>query len=113
MTSTLASVAAARGSLTIVTPRSAAALAPVGADSTVGSYACTVAPAASRACTIATLGESRRSSVPALNVRPSTPTVTPRNPAPGGRPAAARTLATIRRRCSSLTSMTPFISVKS
>ena len=76
-TSTSAPAAAAYGSPTSSMP---ARLAPwaLGAAPTVGSKARTVAPLASRLRTIVRHGDSRRSSVPALNVSPSTATSAPR-----------------------------------
>jgi len=68
---------------------------------TVGSWACTAAPAASKRSTTSRAGESRRSSVPALKVKPQTATVRPaRSP-----PTARRTLSTMRSNCWRLTSM--------
>ena len=61
---------------------------------------------------IAIAGDSRRSSVPALNVSPIAPTVTP-DRSDWCRPTALAILSTIRRRCSSFTVMTPRIIEKS
>ena len=80
-----------------------------GLTATVGSKARTVAPRAARRWAICRLGESRRSSVLALKVRPQTPTVTPSS-AP---PHAASTLATTRASCCSLLAMAPAKSEKS
>ena len=77
--------------------------------STVGSNAWTVAPSSARRCAICRLGESRRSSVLALKVRPHTATVAPSTEPP----QAASTLDTTRASCSSLEAMAPASSEKS
>jgi hypothetical protein len=77
--------------------------------STVGSKARTVAPRPTRRWAICRLGESRRSSVLALKVRPQTAMVAPSTEPPH----AVTTLATTRESCSSLDAMAPASSEKS